>query len=45
VWQVAVFLTGVFPAIFVVTGIVMWLRGRRGRRTRATAEAKLQAAE
>ena len=45
VWQVAVFLTGVFPAIFVVTGIVMWLRGRRGRRTLATAEAKLQAAE
>jgi uncharacterized iron-regulated membrane protein len=45
VWQFAVFLTGVFPAIFVVTGIVMWLRGRRGRRPRATAEAKLQAAE
>jgi uncharacterized iron-regulated membrane protein len=45
-WQVMVFLTGVFPAIFVATGIVMWLRGRR-RRRRALAGigTGLQAAE
>src|SRR5262245_58514814 len=46
VWQIAVFLTGVFPPIFAFTGIVMWLRRRR-----RTAMAKrlspevLQAAE
>jgi uncharacterized iron-regulated membrane protein len=28
-WQIAVFLTGVFPPIFAFTGIVMWLRRRR----------------
>jgi hypothetical protein len=40
-----VFLTGVFPVVFVITGIVMWLRGRRGRRAAAVADGKLQAAE
>jgi uncharacterized iron-regulated membrane protein len=44
IWQFAVFLTGVFPVIFVITGIMMWLRGRRHRRAVALG-AKLQAAE
>ena len=45
VWQVIVFLTGVFPAIFAVTGIVMWWRGRRSRKAVAITQGKLQAAE
>ncbi len=48
VWQWLVFLTGVFPPIFAVTGIVMWVRGRRRRvdsnRTAQEAGA-MQAAE
>ena len=46
VWQVAVFLTGMFPPIFAVTGIVMWLRRRR-RTTMAKrlSPEVLQAAE
>jgi uncharacterized iron-regulated membrane protein len=32
VWAVLVTLTGVFPTIFAVTGIIMWLRKRSGRR-------------
>jgi uncharacterized iron-regulated membrane protein len=36
-WQVIVFLTGAFPPIFAVTGIVMWLRRRR----RAAAARRL----
>jgi uncharacterized iron-regulated membrane protein len=47
VWQFAVFLTGVFPLVFAVTGVIMWWRGRRSRRATAdvTAAGKLQAAE
>ncbi len=45
VWQVIVFLTGVFPAVFAVTGIVMWWRGRRSRKAMAITQGKLQAAE
>ena len=48
VWQVLVFLTGVFPPIFAVTGIVMWLRGRRRRvaaRRTAQEAGAMQAAE
>src|SRR5262245_51438958 len=46
-WQAVVFLTGVFPVVFAVTGVIMWLRGRRSRKalTRAAASGKLQAAE
>jgi uncharacterized iron-regulated membrane protein len=46
-WQAVVFLTGVFPVVFAVTGVIMWLRGRRSRKalTRAEASGKLQAAE
>ena len=49
VWQFVVFLTGVFPVVFAVTGILMWLRGRRARKRLANAqtprEEKLVAAE
>lgn len=31
VWTAIVFLTGVFPTIFAVTGIIMWLRKRSAR--------------
>ena len=47
VWQLVVFLTGVFPVVFAVTGVMMWLRGRRGRKAlaRVPASGELQAAE
>jgi uncharacterized iron-regulated membrane protein len=46
VWQIAVFLTGVFPPIFAFTGIVMWLRRRsRTAAARRSAPEVLQAAE
>jgi uncharacterized iron-regulated membrane protein len=46
VWQIAVFLTGVFPPIFAFTGIVMWLRRRsRAAAARRSAPEILQAAE
>ena len=44
-WQVLVFLTGVLPPVFAVTGIMMWWRGRRVRRVRSRAQPELQAAE
>jgi len=28
-WQVLVFLCGVLPTVFVITGVLIWLRGRR----------------
>lgn len=31
-WAVIVFLTGVFPTIFAVTGVIMWLRKRASRK-------------
>jgi len=47
VWQTVVFLTGVFPPIFAVTGIVMWLRRRRSRAAsvRSPVPEAMQAAE
>ncbi|MGH6769401.1 MAG: PepSY-associated TM helix domain-containing protein [Xanthobacteraceae bacterium] len=49
VWRFIVFLTGVFPPIFAVTGLLMWWRSRRLRRqvdsVRDAAEEKLVAAE
>jgi uncharacterized iron-regulated membrane protein len=48
VWQVAVFLCGIFPAIFVVTGLMIWLqrRSRRAAFKRMTADMpQLGAAE
>lgn len=32
IWKIVVLLTGVFPTIFAVTGVIMWLRRRAGRR-------------
>lgn len=29
IWEVLVFLTGVTPLLFLVTGVMMWLRGRK----------------
>ena len=32
VWATIVFLTGVFPTIFAITGVIMWLRKRASRK-------------
>lgn len=32
IWSFVVFLTGLFPTIFAVTGVIMWLRVRAGRK-------------
>ena len=54
IWKIIVFATGILPAIFGITGVMMWLRGRRNRKIlrnrtikqHATgASGKLQAAE
>jgi uncharacterized iron-regulated membrane protein len=49
VWQFVVFLTGCFPLVFAVAGVIMWWRGRRSRREvaagRAAGRGGLQAAE
>jgi uncharacterized iron-regulated membrane protein len=49
VWQIVVFLTGVLPSVFAVTGTTMWLRGRRSRKALAARRnnetGALQAAE
>jgi len=49
VWKAVVFLTGILPAVFGITGLMMWWRGRRNRKAnlkRATgATGTLQAAE
>jgi uncharacterized iron-regulated membrane protein len=45
-WQIVVFLTGAFPAIFAFTGSVMWLRRRRRAAvTKRLSPEVLQAAE
>jgi len=47
-WQFVVFLTGVFPLVFAVTGVIMWWRGRQARKDiagRTPARGELQAAE
>ena len=31
-WRAIVFLTGVFPTVFAVTGVIMWLRKRASRK-------------
>lgn len=31
-WQVIVLLTGILPTVFGITGVMMWLRGRRKRK-------------
>jgi uncharacterized iron-regulated membrane protein len=48
IWRFVVFLTGIFPIVLGVTGVMMWLRDRRRRRLAVggTQNAgKLQAAE
>jgi uncharacterized iron-regulated membrane protein len=45
VWSVIVFLTGVFPAIFAITGVIMWLRKRAGRKAVKSGAAQLRPAE
>jgi hypothetical protein len=44
VWQLVIFLGGIFPAVLAVTGIMMWLRTRgwRGeiKSRQAAAEAR-----
>ena len=49
IWQFIVFLTGVLPLVFAVTGVIMWWRGRRKRErlaaSRAIGPGELQAAE
>jgi uncharacterized iron-regulated membrane protein len=47
VWQFLVFATGLLPPVFVVTGIIMWRRGRSSRRrvtSRPGRAAELQTA-
>jgi uncharacterized iron-regulated membrane protein len=39
VWTFAVFLTGVAPTIFAVTGTIMWLRRRAAKRRNALRAA------
>jgi uncharacterized iron-regulated membrane protein len=45
VWMVIVFLTGVFPTIFAITGVIMWLRQRAGRKAVKAGAAQLRPAE
>lgn len=40
VWAIVVTLTGIFPTIFAVTGIIMWLRKRSDRKEMAGKRAK-----
>ena len=40
VWAIVVTLTGIFPTIFAVTGIIMWLRKRSDRKEMAGKGAK-----
>jgi uncharacterized iron-regulated membrane protein len=39
-WSIVVFLTGAFPTVFAVTGIMMWLRKRSTRRALAETPAQ-----
>ena len=47
IWAVIVFLTGVFPTIFAITGVIMWLRKRANRKALETqgGTAQLRPAE
>lgn len=40
VWAIFVTLTGIFPTIFAITGIIMWLRKRSDRKELAGKRAK-----
>ena len=39
VWQIFVFLTGILPLVFGITGVVMWWRGRQRRKALLTPAA------
>jgi uncharacterized iron-regulated membrane protein len=45
VWMVIVFLTGIFPTIFAITGVIMWLRKRAAKKTLKQGAAQLRPAE
>jgi uncharacterized iron-regulated membrane protein len=45
VWAFIVLLTGIFPTIFAVTGIIMWLRKRAGKKALTESAAQLRPAE
>ena len=48
IWQVIVFISGLLPTVFAVTGVLIWLRRRRIRRSgadRAAGVPQLDAAE
>jgi uncharacterized iron-regulated membrane protein len=50
IWRAIVFVTGILPAVFGITGVMMWLRGRRNRKAILKRRASgpsgtLQAAE
>lgn len=46
IWKLVVLLTGIFPTIFAITGITMWLRRRTSRKALETARpAQLSPAE
>lgn len=45
VWAFIVLLTGIFPTIFAVTGIIMWLRKRAGKKALKQGAAQLRPAE
>jgi len=42
VWQIFVFLTGILPLVFGITGVVMWWHGHQRRKARMTAAAVAQ---
>ena len=44
-WQIAIFLAGILPAVLAVTGILMWLRMRRRRARNRRAMGDLVEAE
>ena len=45
VWAAIVFLTGVFPTIFALTGVIMWLSKRTSRNAVKSGTAQLRPAE
>jgi len=44
VWQVAIFLCGIFPTVLAITGVIIWLQ-RRGRRAATLRSAGARAGE
>ncbi len=42
IWEVLVFLTGVTPLLFFVTGVMMWLRGRKAADVSVLSSSRLE---